>query len=765
MPYEELVRRLRKTRETPEVPEASEPTETSEQEESSEGSVGNLLRIRDVEPTLLEPETMREEESCVVPADMNEHMFETAFWDQMQMTGECEEETDPPGPLYADQGLTELCNEGLPSTLRLCCSSNLEEAKRDLFYSIVRGYWEQFQASGRSPTTTFLTARIRATLMGLGGLGKRERGGGDDRAYQLFLALLATRVSVFATFPMADTRMLFREAVVMHVMNQALQHARRRLVETRANGFTRTHTLVLTHSRHYAWRFASLLLAMLPGESAVTNLEAWEERYAPEESVERYEPVPEVSLLADEVPDRYEEVLSDRRHTGRWRRLFCGDADDLFHMGMQINVCEDKGGFSVVLETPPRISDIIIASPLGLRQLCNIDPTTDNTFQARVGTGTKLVNDIGLFSSIHTLYLDNTEALEMQNWEHLESCVWALNRLPRDAGLIKYKDYACDIHTYLPPYTALRQHRVCQVITNGDSFSELLGGLLRAEEKEAKESPEGEPDLKRAIGREGRGRHVSAIPLSEAFDGLTLLRNGNGSVRLLGLPTKFGSQRFDEGEKPGDELLKVRHVLHRHEAGGLQERRTASIDARRLGFRVEDHPKLDYLANQALPKLLRDSEEDKGLLVILPDEFCLVRLERILRLGGIGSGLKYVFLHDEDDHKAMLRAARKLARGAVNCVFVTERYVFYRQPPFRGLRTVLFHTPPTSGDVLADCRRYFGRGGEKDDEAPGKSGTCTLVVLYSRETDLVRLGNSYPPDVCARSLAQQTLFLGTREHL
>lgn len=68
--------------------------------------------------------------------------------------------------------------------------------------------------------------------------------------------------------------------------------------------------------------------------------------------------------------------------------------------------------------TPLRVADIIVASPLGLRQQCNIDPTTDNTFKARAGDGFKIVNFIGMLSSLHTLLIGDINALEMQNWEH-----------------------------------------------------------------------------------------------------------------------------------------------------------------------------------------------------------------------------------------------------------------------------------------------------------------------------------------------------------
>ncbi|RMZ83599.1 hypothetical protein DV738_g963, partial [Chaetothyriales sp. CBS 135597] len=84
-------------------------------------------------------------------------------------------------------------------------------------------------------------------------------------------------------------------------------------------------------------------------------------------------------------------------------------------------------------------SDIIIASPLGLRRSIESGGKKEEE-------GAPKVQDSDFLSSIEIVMVDNASALQMQNWEHVEFVFQKLNLLPREA-------HGCDFsrvrHWYL----------------------------------------------------------------------------------------------------------------------------------------------------------------------------------------------------------------------------------------------------------------------------------------------------------------------------
>ena len=100
--------------------------------------------------------------------------------------------------------------------------------------------------------------------------------------------------------------------------------------------------------------------------------------------------------------------------------------DDDFHtgIGLQIN---KTGDLEIEVGTGVYESDIIVASPIALRSLTGLSGSADNESK---------VHDFDFLSSLEFLVIDQAEAFNFQNPEHLEEVLKILNRRPKKlAGL------------------------------------------------------------------------------------------------------------------------------------------------------------------------------------------------------------------------------------------------------------------------------------------------------------------------------------------
>ncbi|XP_067277878.1 U3 small nucleolar RNA-associated protein 25 homolog isoform X2 [Pseudorasbora parva] len=198
-----------------------------------------------------------------------------------------------------------------------------------------------------------------------------------------------------------------RSAYCLHVLNHVLKANTRvlrnnaKLKETkdvdedfRDQGLTRPKVLILVPFRDGALRVVQTFITLFEPKGKkmdVSNKKRFKEEFGEEPG----EKPPNLHR-----PDDYHAVFS-------------GNVDDHFRIGVSILKR------SMRLYSPFYSSDIIIASPLGLRTVLGAD-------------GEKK-RDIDFLSSIELLIVDQADVFLMQNWEHLLHVLKHLNLQPLDS--------------------------------------------------------------------------------------------------------------------------------------------------------------------------------------------------------------------------------------------------------------------------------------------------------------------------------------------
>ncbi|KAG9336850.1 hypothetical protein JZ751_003198 [Albula glossodonta] len=201
-----------------------------------------------------------------------------------------------------------------------------------------------------------------------------------------------------------------RSAYCLHVLNHVLKANSRVLAhnsqlrerkpgddhqeELRDQGLTRPKVLILVPFRDGALRVVQTLISLMETRGRKMDVSN-KKRFKDEFGEEPGDRPPNLSR-----PDDYHAVFS-------------GNVDDHFRIGVSIL------RRSMRLYAPFYSSDIIIASPLGLRTV--------------LGTEGESKRDFDFLSSIELLVVDQADVFLMQNWEHVLHVMKHLNLQPLDS--------------------------------------------------------------------------------------------------------------------------------------------------------------------------------------------------------------------------------------------------------------------------------------------------------------------------------------------
>ncbi|KAF3170432.1 rRNA-binding ribosome biosynthesis protein utp25 [Orbilia oligospora] len=157
----------------------------------------------------------------------------------------------------------------------------------------------------------------------------------------------------------------------------------------RDQGFTRPKILFVLPTRNSCYEVINHIINLAQGHGC-ENRQRFNEEYGP--GTERQ--------FSSTKPDDFKD-------------FFHGNSDDMFRIGVKLT------RKTVKLFSKFYHSDIILASPLGLKSV--------------ISSAAKGGSDTDFLSSIEILYLDSADALQMQNWDHVESILASMNQMPKNA--------------------------------------------------------------------------------------------------------------------------------------------------------------------------------------------------------------------------------------------------------------------------------------------------------------------------------------------
>jgi len=229
----------------------------------------------------------------------------------------------------------------------------------------------------------------------------RDSEGSNLQLQDLLLYLASLYVDVQFACRDHTNAELIRQVYCLHALNHV--YKTRELIirngqklalgtieEARDQGYTRPKVLILLPFRNSAYKVVNQIIDLVPESNKVGGISLkvrLEEQYAP----------------PDQTPSKLQRPAD-------YHEVFDGNVDDCFHLGMTFTKK------SIKLFTDLYKSDILIASPLGLRM-------------AIEGEGSR-GKDQDFLSSIELLILDQADVFLMQNWEHVQIVLDSLNLTP-----------------------------------------------------------------------------------------------------------------------------------------------------------------------------------------------------------------------------------------------------------------------------------------------------------------------------------------------
>ena len=427
--------------------------------------------------------------------------------------------------------------------------------------------------------------------------------------------------------------------------------------ELRDQGYTRPKVLILLPTRN----------AALEVIHAITHLAQPEQ----EENRKRFQeqfglpPGTEDPLLVSNKPDDF-------------KALFGGNHDDLFRIGIKFTRRTIKF-FSSFYK-----SDIIIASPLGLRMAIGASEeesafADDRKERKRNKKQQKQTQDYDFLSSIEICIIDHADALKQQNWEHLDFCMRHLNLIPRslhDTDFSRVREwYLDDCAKFFRQTLLLSSHQ-------SPDFNHFLNTYQR-----------------NALS----GRLISRTP---SFTGSPLTHLSSNLAATAGGVTQ---------------------IWHRFHSPSP----VADPDAR-----------FDFFTKSILhPYILSPRAPSRGILIFIPTYFDFIRLRNhlthpppasLLTTSATPTTTTFGCISEDTPVPSVARARSHFASGRYRLLLYSGRAHHFRRYTIKGVTEVWFYGVPEEPSAYLEVGGFLSLGPSL---LPGSAS------LYKHEDVAARRGN------------------------
>merc|ERR1739838_793220 len=147
-----------------------------------------------------------------------------------------------------------------------------------------------------------------------------------------------------------------------------------------------------------------------------------------------------------------EKAKKEKNRPVDFKRIFSGNTDECFRIGISFLTK------AIRLYAPFYSSDIIVASPLGLRKI--------------IGTEDDSRKEYDFMSSIEMCIIDHADYILMQNWMHLNHVMNHLNLQPKEA-------HDCDFSRVRLWAAEGKSAQYRQTIVLSHSENDLFGALIK----------------------------------------------------------------------------------------------------------------------------------------------------------------------------------------------------------------------------------------------------------------------------------------------
>lgn len=450
-----------------------------------------------------------------------------------------------------------------------------------------------------------------------------------------------------------------RAACALHVVDHALKANREVLQHNSAvaraqkkgeevdvtsiadKGFSRARVLILCPFKSVAYDFVHMMLAFCPDIKQVNNKARFEEEFRPEEG---------------------DDGKPDDSGPADWAHLFAGNSEDCFRMGM----CFSKK--QIRLYSPFANCDVIIASPIGLRQITGAQGDKHREFD--------------FLSSIEVCIVDRGDALRMQNWDHVREVMQVVNCRPQGLAGI-------DISRLRPQFADGRARAFRQTVVS--SAGEFLDADALFKLGSGSSNTALENVAKKL--RSGQRKKPKRAALEEDFDSDKDAEEDEVELPM-GLLTPVGGEDSSScrgivrlADLPSGEPLKHTSAM------GIGKQFFLHVPCVSLS---EQNEQLFQTFENKYWKPLGIGLE--RLLIVANSYYNFLRLRRFFRDEGTG----FCSAFEYSKHKDLSFARQQFSSGKKRVMLVTERFLWYRRYKLKGTNYVLFFGPPETPQIYED---------------------------------------------------------------